>query len=51
MADLLCLSDSNVLFRLAKRDHAEYPLVRSAVNTLRQNNIRLGHTLQNMAEF
>ncbi len=36
---------------LVKRDHAQYPLVRGAVGTLRQTGVKLGYTLQNMAEF
>jgi predicted nucleic acid-binding protein len=51
MADTLYLADTNILIRLVKRDHAEYPLVRGAVSTLRQRGIKLGYTMQNMAEF
>ena len=51
MADSLYLADSNILIRLVKRDHAEYPLVRGAVNALRAQGVKLGYTLQNMAEF
>ncbi len=51
MAGSLYLADTNILIRLVKRDHPEYPLVRGAINTLKQNGIDLGYTLQNMAEF
>ncbi len=51
MAGSLYLADSNILIRLVKLDHPEYPLVRSAVDALRGNGVRLGYTLQNMTEF
>jgi len=51
MAGPLYLADSNILLRLVKRDHPEYPLVRGAVSTLWEAGVRLGYTLQNMAEF
>jgi predicted nucleic acid-binding protein len=47
----LYLADSNILLRLVKQDSLEYPLVRGAVHTLRQTGVKLGYTLQNMAEF
>lgn len=34
MASSLYLADTNILIRLVKRDHPEYPLVRGAVGTL-----------------
>jgi hypothetical protein len=49
MAGPLYLADSNILLRLVKRDHAEYPLVRGAVGTLRQTGVKLGYT--DSAEF
>lgn len=51
MAGALYLADSNILLRLAKRDHPEYRVVRSAVKTLHENDIQLAYTLQNLAEF
>jgi len=51
MAGSLYLADTNILIRLVKRDHSEYLLVRGAVSALRQKGIRLGYTMQNMAEF
>ena len=45
------LTDSNVLLRLVKRDHPDYPLVRRAVAVLHQRGAALYYTLQNMAEF
>jgi predicted nucleic acid-binding protein len=50
-ANSLYLADTNILIRLTKRDHPEYPLVRDAVYSLRAKGIALGYTLQNMAEF
>ena len=51
MAGALYLADSNILLRLVKRDHPEYPLVRGAIRTLRQKGMTPGYTLQNMTEF
>jgi predicted nucleic acid-binding protein len=51
MSGPLYLADTNILIRLVKLDHPEYPLVRGAVNALREQGIKLGYTLQNMAEF
>ena len=51
MAGSLYLADSNILLRLVKRDHPQYPLVRSALHDLGQRGMRPGYTLQNMAEF
>lgn len=51
MAGSVYLADSNILIRLVKREHPEYPLVRGAVSALRAKGIRLGYTMQNMAEF
>jgi predicted nucleic acid-binding protein len=51
MAGSLYLADSNILIRLVKGDHPEYPLVRGAVTALREKGVKLGYTLQNMAEF
>jgi len=51
MAGSLYLDDSNILIRLVKWDHPEYPLVRGAVLTLREKGVKLGYTLQNMPEF
>jgi predicted nucleic acid-binding protein len=51
MAGSLYLADSNILISLVKRDHPEYPLVRGAVLALREKGVKLGFTLQNMAEF
>ena len=51
MAGQLYLADTNILIRLVKQDHPEYPLVRGAVTALREKGVRLGYTLQNMAEF
>lgn len=51
MADALCLADTNILLRLVKRDHPEYPVVRGAIDGLWHKGIKLGYTMQNMAEF
>ena len=51
MAGSLYLADSNILIRLVNGDHPEYPLVRGAVSALREKGVKLGYTLQNMAEF
>jgi predicted nucleic acid-binding protein len=51
MAGTLYLADTNILIRLVKRDHPEYPLVRGAVEALRQEGVKLGYTMKNMAEF
>lgn len=45
------LIDSNILLRLAKRDHPAYPLVRAAIKALGERGAPLYFTLQNMAEF
>ena len=45
------LVDTNILLRLVRRNHAEYPLVRDAVTILRRRGVGLYYTLQNMAEF
>jgi predicted nucleic acid-binding protein len=45
------LVDTNILLRLVRRNHAEYPLVRDAVTILRRRGAGLYYTLQNMAEF
>ena len=50
MADPL-LVDTNILLRLVRRNHTEYPLVRDAVTTLCRRGAGLYYTLQNMAEF
>jgi hypothetical protein len=47
----LYLAGSNILLRLVKQDHMEYPLLRGAVNTLRRTGVELSYTLQNMAGF
>ena len=47
----LYLADSNILLRLTKRDHPQYPLMRSAVHALRQKGMIPAYTLQNMTEF
>ncbi len=51
MAGSLYLADTNILIRLVKRDHPEYPMVRGAVSGLREKGFKLGYTMQNMAEF
>ena len=51
MAGPLYLADTNILIRLVKRDHPEYPMVRGAVTALRAKGVKLAYTLQNMAEF
>jgi len=45
------LVDTNILLRLVRRNHTEYPLVRDAVTTLCRRGAGLYYTLQNMAEF
>ena len=47
----LYLADSNILLRLTKRDHPQYPLMRGAVHALRQRGLIPAYTLQNMTEF
>jgi predicted nucleic acid-binding protein len=47
----LYLADSNILLRLTKRDHPQYPLMRGAVHALRQKGMTPAYTLQNMTEF
>ena len=47
----LYLADSNILLRLTKRDHPQYPLMRGAVGALRQKGMTPAYTLQNMTEF
>src|SRR6202030_2432927 len=47
----LYLADSNILLRLTKRDHPQYPLMRGAVHALRQKGQTPAYTLQNMTEF
>jgi predicted nucleic acid-binding protein len=51
MAGSLYLADTNILIRLVKQDHPEYPLVRGVVSALRLKGIKLGYTMQNMSEF
>jgi predicted nucleic acid-binding protein len=50
-SSLYYLADSNILLRLTKRDHPQYPLMRSAVHALRQKGMTPAYTLQNMTEF
>ncbi len=45
------LIDSNILLRLAKRDHPAYLLVRAVIKTLGERGAPLYYTIQNMAEF
>ena len=45
------LVDTNILLRLVRRNHTEYPLLRDAVTILRRRGAGLYYTLQNMAEF
>lgn len=47
----LYLADSNILLRLIKRNHPQYPLMRGAVQALRQKGLIPAYTLQNMTEF
>jgi predicted nucleic acid-binding protein len=47
----LYLADSNILLRLTKRDHPQYPLMRGAVHALRQKGLNPAYTLQNITEF
>lgn len=51
MAGPLCLVDSNVLLRLAKRDDPSYGLMRETARSLRNRGFSLVYTLQNMTEF
>lgn len=51
MAGVLCLVDSNVLLRLAKRDDPSYGAMREAARSLRNRGFTLVYTLQNMTEF
>ena len=48
---MLYLVDTNILLRLVKRDHLEYPVVRQAVDALHGAGAELGYTLQNLTEF
>src|SRR5580698_10539466 len=50
MAGSLYLADTNILIRLVKQDHPEYPLVRGVVSALRLKGIKLGYTMQNMTD-
>jgi len=46
------LVDTNILLRLVRRNHTEYPLVRvTRLTILRRRGAGLYYTLQNMAEF
>jgi len=45
------LADSNILIRLAHREHPLFPVVRKAMNELELRNIGIAYTLQNMTEF
>ena len=47
----LWLVDTNILLRLAKTSHPEYPSVREAVEGLKSRGIDLAYTYQNMTEF
>jgi predicted nucleic acid-binding protein len=47
----LCLADTNILLRLVKADHPEYPMVRDAVEELKRRRMSIAYTHQNMAEF
>ena len=47
----LYLADSNILLRLPKRDHPQYPLMRGPVHALRQRGMYPAYTLENMTEF
>jgi hypothetical protein len=47
----LYLADSNILLRLVKVDHPEFPLVRGAIRALTQKGMTPAYTLQNMTEF
>ncbi|HZD50363.1 MAG TPA: PIN domain-containing protein, partial [Silvibacterium sp.] len=47
----LCLADTNILLRLVKDDHSEYPMVREAVERLKRRGTDIAYTHQNMAEF
>jgi len=51
MFEALYLADTNLLIRLVKRNHSEYPMVRKAVDRLNDNGIGLAYTFQNMTEF
>jgi predicted nucleic acid-binding protein len=51
MAGPLYFVDSNILLRLVKRDHSQYPIVRRAIHSLGQNDRMPAYTLQNMTEF
>lgn len=45
------LLDTNILLRLSKRDSPEFPLIRSALKTLRSQGAPLCYTAQNIVEF
>jgi predicted nucleic acid-binding protein len=47
----LYLADSNILLRLVKSNHPEFPLVRGAIRALTQKGMTPAYTLQNMTEF
>lgn len=51
MANSVYLADTNILLRLATRDHPQYGAVSRAVHALRRTGMMPAYTFQNMAEF
>jgi len=51
MAGTPYLVDSNILLRWVKPDHADYPLVVSALDSVLRRDAVLCYTSQNLAEF
>jgi predicted nucleic acid-binding protein len=46
-----CLLDTNILFRIAKRDDPQYPAIVNALRALASQDIRLCYTSQTLGEF
>ena len=51
MAGTPYLVDSNILLRLVKPDHSDYPLVVSAIDAILRRGDTLCYTSQNVGEF
>jgi predicted nucleic acid-binding protein len=51
MAETAYLVDSNILLRLVKPDHSDYPAIVSAIDAILRQDGVLCYTSQNVAEF
>lgn len=51
MAETPYLVDSNILLRWVKPDHSDYPIIKSAIDTVLRRDGVLCYTSQNLAEF